>query len=651
MNQKEKTMSNRINWKFLLINVLGFLFIFFFLFILRLPLFINAENFLNFDEAYQGSQIIDLMNGGPIHFYYEGVSYAGIPLGLASIPLFWMFGISAFAYKVPATLAYALYILSSYWIAKRIYPPGALIAVILLLFSPLSALHISTNNWQHNLILFLGNFIFLLFLKIKESSEPNDTNILMLGIVTGFSIYSYTFSILYIATIAILFALTHESWSLFRAKISMLVFRSWWQGDKTRKMKLVRIIDVIIFCFLVAILFSYIFGGFGIDIGGFSIFQINNLHKPVIQVCAIIAVRLVIFRKDILNRLGNKNILDLLKKIFSIHLFFVGLAGFLLGILPRILSIFTGEVTRGGQGFDVDFNPIKLIVHLWDLITFYIPEFFDLRQPISSLIASKLSFWILLRASFAVVVGILLIISVGKIYISRKLEIKNLIQFKALKFSPDLVLLIFPILLCSAVVIIQNGTLIRYLLPLHGVVSIWLAMYLSKIRCVSNLRFFCMLIVWCGFFLMNTYSFYTGSLGGQSVSNKILNRDFSIVKLENRYKKLVNYFISKNAKYIYSDQMLSTQLNFLSQGKIIAGIYDQDRTIRRKNQILSSKKPFSIVISMRHNSHLKKYREFLVGKSIKFSQELVDEKFWVLSDFVGGADDINSLRHLIPIGS
>ena len=35
----------------------------------------------------------------------------------------------------------------------------------------------------------------------------------------------------------------------------------------------------------------------------------------------------------------------------------VGIGGFTLGILPRILSILTGEVKRGGQGFDVDFKP------------------------------------------------------------------------------------------------------------------------------------------------------------------------------------------------------------------------------------------------------------------------------------------------------
>ena len=114
----------------------------------------------------------------------------------------------------------------------------------------------------------------------------------------GFSIYSYTFSILYIATIAILFVLTHDGWSLFREKLSIIVLVDWWKGQQSGKMKLVRVIDIVIICFLTAILFSYVFGGFGIDIAGYSIFQINNLHKPVIQLLAIIAIRFFIFRGD-----------------------------------------------------------------------------------------------------------------------------------------------------------------------------------------------------------------------------------------------------------------------------------------------------------------------------------------------------------------
>jgi hypothetical protein len=649
MSQVGKSVGSQLNWKIIVFNFLGLIAVLFILLFLRAPLLINADNFLNFDEAYQGSQILDLLNGGPIHFYYEGVSYAGIFLGLAAAPFFWMFGVSAFAYKIPATIAYALYIMSSYWVAKKINPPAALTVVFLMIFSPIAALVISVNNWQHNLIIFLGNIILLLFIKIKESIALKGSTFFMLGVVTGFSIYSYTFSILYIASVVILAILTHDRWSSFRDKLSITVLIDWWKGFQSGKMKVVRIIDIVIIFFLAAILFSYVFGGFGIDIAGYSILQINNLHKPVIQVLAIITIRLFIFRDDIKSGLGRGKFSAQFENLLSINLILFGVIGFILGILPRILSILTGEVKRGGQGFDVDFNPVKLIAHLWELISYYIPTFFDIFQPISVLFSSEWSTWILLRAGFAIVVALLILMSAFSFFHSQKMGIKKIAQFKRLEYSPDLIFVVFPILLCFAVVLIQNGTLVRYLLPLHGVVSIWVAIYLNKIRYVSKIRFAALLLVWGGFFLMNTYSYYTKSLDGSSGSSNVIVRGFSIVKLDNSYAGLLKYCDSKKIIHVYSDMQLAAQINFFSKGNIIVGVYDQDKRIRRKNQVLSTKKSFSIIITTNNEHHLKTYKAFLDKTSLKFSKELVDGKFWVLTDFVGAPSDINKLRHLIPL--
>jgi hypothetical protein len=649
MDQIEKKVNSQFNWKILIFNFLGLIVVLSFLLLLRVPLLVNADNLLTFDEAYQGSQILDMLNGGPVHFYYEGETYAGIFLGLAAAPFFWMFGVSAFAYKVPATIAYALYILSSYWIARKINPPVALTVVILMIFSPIAALLISTNNWQHNLMIVLGNIIVLLFFKIKESTAPRGSTIFMLGAVIGFSIYSYTYSILYIASVAILFVLTHDGWSLLREKLSIIVLVDWWKGQQSGKMKLVRVIDIVIICFLTAILFSYVFGGFGIDIAGYSIFQINNLHKPVIQLLAIIAIRFFIFRGDVESGLGVEKICTFFENFFPIRFIFLGITGFILGILPRILSILTGEVKRGGQGFDVDFSPLKLIVHLWELFSFYIPKFFDIRQPISVLFSSEWSAWILLRAGFAILVALLILISAFSFFSSKNIEIKKMVQLKRPQYFPDLIFVIFPVLLFSAVVMIQNGTLVRYLLPLHGVVSIWVAIYLNKIRFVSKIRFAVLLLVWCGFFLMNTYAYYTDTMGGSYNSNKVVDRGFSIVKLDSPYAGLMEYCDSNKISHIYSDMRLAAQINFFGKGNIIAGVYDQDKRIRRKNQVLYSIKSFSIVISIANEHHLKTYKAFLDKLSLKFSKELVDGKFWVLTDFVGAPADIDKLRHLIPL--
>jgi len=649
MNQTEKKDRFQFNWKISIFNLLGFIAIFSFLCLLRAPLLVNADYLLNFDEAYQGSQIIDLLNGGPFHFYYEGVSYAGIFLGLAAVPFFWLIGINAFAYKIPALIAYALYILSSFWIVKKMYSPAAFTVVFLMLFSPLSALFISVNNWQHNLILFLGNIIFLLFFHLKKAVEPKGSTVFILGAVIGFSIYSYTFSILYITTIGFLFILTHDNWDLIREKISLKFFIDCWVSQKSLKMKLVRVIDFIITCFFLAILFSYVFGGFGIDIAGYSIFQINNLHKPVLQVLVIIFIRLCLFRDDFRGGLAFENGCAYFRKHISGRLMFFGIGGFLFGILPRILSILTGEVSRGGQGFDVDFNPMKLVVHLWELVFYYIPNFFDIRQPLSALLSFEFSFWVLLRAGLACVVASLILISAVKFFRSQKVQINKIVKLKSPEFFPELVYIVFPVLLCSAVIIIQNGTLMRYLLPLQGVVSIWVAVYLNKIRGLSKIRFGLLLLVWSGFYLLNTYSSFTGNIGRSSDSDEVMVRGLSIVKHENYSAELVDYCLKKNIFHVYSDMILAAQVNFISKGEIIAGVYDKDKRVRRKNQTLSSKKYFSIVISSNKEQHLKIYLEYLEKQSIKFSKELVDGQFWVLTNFIGDPGDINSLRHLIPI--
>jgi hypothetical protein len=646
MSSSEKKIRSELNWKNILFNSLGFITVLSFLLFLRAPILINADNFLDFDEAYQGSQIMDLLNGGPVHFYYEGVSYAGIPLGLAAAPFFLMFGVNAFAYKLPAVIAYALYVVTFYWVMKKINPPAALTVVFLMIFSPISALNISVNNWQHNLIILLGNIIFLLFFKIKESITPRISTVFLFGLVIGFSIYSYTYSILYIASVAILFVLTHDGWSSFREKISINLLIDWWNKQLLGKIKLVRVIDIVIICFLMAILFSYIFGGFGIDIAGYSIFQINNLHKPVFQVLIIIAIRIFIYREDIKSGLVGGRISIIFEKYIPIRFIFWGIIGFILGILPRILSIVTGEVTRGGQGFDIDFSPIKLIVHLWELISYHIPKFFDIREPIIALFYSEWSSWIILRAGLAIIVSLLILIAIFNFLSSQKVEIKKMAQFKRLEYFPDMVFVVFPILLFSAVIVSQNGTLIRYLLPLHGVVSICVGIYLNKIRSVSKVRFATFLLVWCVFSLVNTYSFYTGSSG----SSTVVMRGFSVVKLDNHfYDELLEYCDSNNIKHVYSDLVTAAPINFFSKGNIIAGVYNQDKTIRRKNQILSLKKSFSIVIANYNEHHLKTYQAFLDETPLKFSKELVDNKFWVFTDFVGDPADVQRLRHLIPI--
>ena len=55
------------------------------------------------------------------------------------------------------------------------------------------------------------------------------------------------------------------------------------------------------------------------------------------------------------------------------------------------------------------------------------------------------------------------------------------------------------------------------------------------------------------------------------------------------------------------------------------------------------------LISKSNIKHLNLYKKYLEKSSIEFSQKLLNEEFWILTDFKGRPDEINSLRNLIPI--
>jgi len=99
---------------------------------------------------------------------------------------------------------------------------------------------------------------------------------------------------------------------------------------------------------------------------------------------------------------------------------------------------------------------------------------------------------------------------------------------------------------------------------------------------------------------------------------------------------------------VYSDISTAAMLNFYGKEDIIAAVYDNEKKIRRKNQTLSSEEIFSVIVSEENEPHLQFYKEFLDKSSIIYSQEVVNDKFWVLNNFVGDSMDIDSLRKLIP---
>ena len=258
-----------------------------------------------------------------------------------------------------------------------------------------------------SLIGLLGNLVFLTFFKVKETEGSKAFYVFLLGFFAGFAIYTFTYSIVYIGSTVILFALSSDYFLVVRAKFSRKNIVSWFVEKKRTRQKIIKIIDVVILFFIFVVLFSYVFGGFGIDIAGISVLQSNALHKPVGQLLVVVVLRVLLYRKDIKEKFGLlKNFIFLLNPLIKRNLAF-GFLGFTIGISPRILSVLSGEVTRGGQGFDVDFVPTNLVYHFWQLITRQIPEVLGLWAPIVHLLDYEMKFFYILNGFLVVMVMLL----------------------------------------------------------------------------------------------------------------------------------------------------------------------------------------------------------------------------------------------------
>ncbi len=654
--QPAEKVTPRFRWRLLVFNVIAALLIFLILVIFRLPILVNADYFLTYDEAHQALQILSLQEGGPISFYYEGERYAGIFLGIAAIPFYWLLGVGALAYKLPGTLAYALYVLSVYWIVKKFRPSAALIAVFLVIFSSPAILFISSNNWQHNLIFFLGNIIFLCFFKISESEVPRAGSVFLLGFIMGFSIYSYTYSILYIATITILYVLSSKHWEVTRNTFSPSNIIARFQASPSNKLKLVLILDGVIIFFMAAILFSYVFGGFGIDIGGQSILQINKLHKPVGQLLVIVILRILISNKDIKTKIkGFKNLLVTGNSYFR-RLTAIGLLGFLIGISPRIASILTSETKKGGQGFDVDLIPTNIFAYLWKLVFYDLPELLGVKAPLISLFRSDLTLWNLFNGVLAAGVVLLVMKSVLFFFRSRRKELGNIIRLRRQTFEPALVFVVFPILICVAVLISKNGPDVRYLLPLHGVVAVFGALYLDHLRQSQHKKFAFLLALWLGFGIVNTCYFYTHTSNTYSLyhstadtyraQEKGLVHDLSITRMTSPYADIIKYCQENGISHAYSDYETAGMISFLTQRKVIVGEYTNHGTTGKMGRVLAQENDFAIIIPPSQQKELSTYSEFLKKPGIEYLREKTPGDFWVFRDFKGTSTEIDSLRSL-----
>ena len=605
--------------------------------LIRYPIFFNSDHYFTADEGLMVNTIMNLLEGGSIVFYYDYARYFGLTGGMLAVPFMWVLGFNTMAFNLPATLFFSLYLWTLYLIAREIIPGMALLVLMLMLISPPFVTQMTTHNWPHIASAFLGNLIFLLFIKFKSSKENRGCIVFFLFFTMGLAIYTYTFSLIYISVVAFLHALSCPQWNQLRQRFSLASLAGWFKGQKSKRKVFVRILDVVIVLFLLVIVFSYVFGGFGLDIAGVSIFQVNNFHKPVFQMLAILVLRILIYRKDLLSYL--KSVKDFISKEMPRETrVFVGLggAGFLLGLSPRIASILTGETSRGGQGFDVDFSPIKLIAHLWDIIVRTLPKLFSLDSSFRDFNFTSIGSYGTVLCILAIFLLLLLFFSAASFCSSRWNSLKSILTLQGVKFDPGNIYLLLPLLTCLANVFVQNGSQPRYLFPMFGTLVLFIGIFVNRFQKNFNGLPILVLVIWIGFYSMANYKYY---------EDQGLVKGFEVIKLEKiEIHGLVEFLESKNIEVAYSTYVVSQVGTFLSKGKINISEYSNNPAAKTQKR-RSLKSSYFAVVAQKKQIAI--YNEFLLDKKIEFKAEELG-RYKIYWEFSGDQGQINKLRSLVP---
>ena len=603
--------------------------------LIRYPVLINSDHFFTPDDGLMANTILRLLAGDPIVFYYDPVKYMGLTFGLTSVPFMWILGVKTVAYQLPATLFYSLYVWTNYLLAKFIAPRTAPLLLVLMLIPPSTITVMSTHNWPHIPAAFFGNVIFLLFIQAKISKNNQDVVVFFLFLSMGLAIYTYTFSLIYISVVALLYLLSHPKWNQFREEISLSSFVIFFKSKGSRAQRICRFLDILILIFSFVVVFSYIFGGFAIDIGSVSIFQVKHFHKPAVQLLAIILFRIAIYRKDlvlffevIINFIlekGNARVWRLIG---------LGAIGFCLGLSPRLASILTGEISRGGQGFDADILPTELGIHFWNMVSHSGPILLGLDRFWYS--TASFDFPYVLTSQFLIFLLLALFVSSGFYFFSNNwISVKKIFSFKSVNFEPQHIFILLPVLVCAANIIVENGSEPRYLFPLFGTFVLWIVWLLQKTQGKIKGFSIIMLTVWVTFY--STENYHKQKARG-------LIDGVTPVKLERHTTyDLIEFLESKSINVAYADYGVSQVGTFVSGGKINISEYNDNPWATTQKEKSMGSNNFAVIVT---GKPAVTYINFLKDNDINFKLNKIGtyKVFW---NFLGDSTQINKLRSLI----
>jgi hypothetical protein len=210
--------------------------------------------------------------------------------------------------------------------------------------------------------------------------------------------------------------------------------------------------------------------------------------------------------------------------------------------------------------------------------------------------------------------------------------VKKIFSLKAINFEAHHIFILLPILVCIANIVVENGSLPRYLFPLFGTCVLWIGWFLSKVQEKVKWLPILVLVLWVGLYSFQNYQVYK-DLG--------LIKNFTLIKLKKLgLYDLLSFLESNKINVAYSNYYVSAVGTFLSKGKINISEYtDNPFATTLKTRSMSSNN-FALIAQ---GNSATIYSNFLKKNNTSFKlREIGTYKvFW---DFSGDAANINKLR-------
>jgi len=608
-----------------------------FMVILRYPIYLNSDIFLDSDDAFTAIGLMDLIAGNRFFLYQEAIRHVGLVFELPAIIFWWFLDNKHLAYSLPGIIYYTLYLWTTYEILGQFSKSAAKISLFLLLFcSPGIAIWTARNS-PHVLLGLMGNIAFLILCHLKMKSEYDIRKFFFLGFIIGLSMYTYTFSLIFIAVVLFIFMLTHNNWGQIRKNIPFLSIIEHFRTRNSLKQRFIVVLDLVIILFILASVFAYAFGGWGVKLWSTTILQINTLHKPLIQICILIIVRIALggFKLADLNGRLKEATTTIRKTLDSrtksiISCFSIGL---LIGLSPRITSLLSGESVRGGSGFHIELSPTSIFSKISNFFAFLPSIYGGTFQSFNVVSVEELSWWANVFLTNTIL--FLLILASASFISSNWKTIICAFRLQPIEFSPILFFLFYPIFLLIAIFINQGDPALRHLTVFYGMTVVWLGIFLDKVRKKTFVLFLIILFLW------PTYNLYTNH---QYFKKRGMVNGLTPIKIHEPLNDVISFFESNGIGVAYADYWVAFKTTMLSKNKLLVSEFTNNPRgkVLKKKTLLEPN--FGVIVSK--SNILENYRNFFHESRINYEEKKIG-LYYIFYNFTGDTIKIQNLRSLI----